>query len=310
MFTSGETYTYSFLAKADSSVTVRPSRANVDNGTTVTLTTSWTNYSGTITATASSNAFSLYIGNTTSTIQFAYVKLEKSSKPTPWIPNSADTLYTTMGFANNIEDDTSGYNNNGTRTNITTWNTDTARYLSSMVFNGSNAYLQLSRTLGGMYNSDFSLSVWLKPLASKRAIILSDYQASGAGNVAIELTATLQIRAWWNGSPDIKTTNGITVNVWSHVAITKTSTQILFYVNGSLFYTHNQSGGFSTQTSSALARIGDDYRSGTDVDYNGLMSDFRIYATALSADDVKELYETSASIDKNGNMHCYELVEV
>lgn len=251
-------------------------------------------------------------GTNNATINFGEIKLEAYTKdvPTPWIPNSADTLYTKMGFANNIEDDTSGYNNNGTRTNITTWNTDTARYLSSMVFNGSNAYLQLSKNLGNVYNSDFSLSVWLKPSVAKRGVILSEYQATGASNVSFELTATLQLRVWWNGTPDIKTTNGISVNAWSHVVITKTSTQILFYVNGSLFYTYNQSGGFSERVSNALPRIGDDYRTGTDVDYNGLMSDFRLYATALSESDVKELYETSASIDKNGNMHCYELVEV
>ena len=42
----------------------------------------------------------------------------------------------------------------------------------------------------------------------------------------------------------------------------------------------------------------------------GNMSDVRVYATALSADDIMELYHTSASIDNKGNLHTYEVVEV
>lgn len=268
------------------------------------------------TALTKQNVFRIYnAGSSGLTMYVKNAKIEVGKFATPWIPNSSDTLYTQMGFNRNIEDDISGYGNNGTRVNITNWDisqgdiNENPRYLNSMIFNGSNAYLQLSKNLGNIYNTDFSLSVWLKPTSTKRGIILSEYQATSASNVAFELTATLQLRVYWDGNPDIKTTNSISVNAWSHVVITKTSTQILFYVNGSLFYTHNQSSGFNEKISNALPRIGDDYRTGTEVDYNGLMSDFRFYVTALSSDDVLELYKVSATIDKNKTMHCYELVE-
>ena len=44
--------------------------------------------------------------------------------------------------------------------------------------------------------------------------------------------------------------------------------------------------------------------------FKGLMSDVRIYSTALSADDVLELYHTSAFIVNDGTVYAYELEEV
>lgn len=43
--------------------------------------------------------------------------------------------------------------------------------------------------------------------------------------------------------------------------------------------------------------------------FDGKMSDFRIYATALSAEDIADLYHTPANIDNLGNIHGFELQE-
>jgi hypothetical protein len=43
--------------------------------------------------------------------------------------------------------------------------------------------------------------------------------------------------------------------------------------------------------------------------FDGSISDFRIYSTALSAEDVKELYNTSAIICDNGTVMAYSLEE-
>ena len=85
--------------------------------------------------------------------------------------------------------------------------------------------------------------------------------------------------------------------------MTRTSSETKLYING---------------TQVAIGTAGTipsgDYFVGAWNTYNsqnfeGRMSDFRIYSTALSLEDVLELYHTCACIDKNDNIHCYELME-
>jgi hypothetical protein len=50
--------------------------------------------------------------------------------------------------------------------------------------------------------------------------------------------------------------------------------------------------------------------SGTSYNFNGQLSDFRLYATALSADDIKRLYNTPVSVSKIGQFFGCEFNEV
>ena len=43
--------------------------------------------------------------------------------------------------------------------------------------------------------------------------------------------------------------------------------------------------------------------------FKGKLSDFRIYGTALSAEDIQQLYQTSVKIGNLGDVHPYEIVE-
>ena len=65
------------------------------------------------------------------------VKVEYGNKATPWCPNEADDLYTQMGLDNNIEYDVSGYRHNGTKVGSITYDSDTPRYNTSAVLDGS-----------------------------------------------------------------------------------------------------------------------------------------------------------------------------
>lgn len=48
--------------------------------------------------------------------------------------------------------------------------------------------------------------------------------------------------------------------------------------------------------------LGRDTRSGDGTPYKGLMSDFRIYATTLSSDDILKLYNTPITLNNNGTL--------
>lgn len=45
------------------------------------------------------------------------------------------------------------------------------------------------------------------------------------------------------------------------------------------------------------------------VRFKGYLDDIRIYATALSDKDIKQLYETKMKIDKEGNLYCNQFIE-
>jgi hypothetical protein len=85
-------------------------------------------------------------------------------------------------------------------------------------------------------------------------------------------------------------------NKWEHFCFVHTLSDSKLYVNGVLQGTG----------SAANVPIGDffigSWRDATSQNYQGKMSDFRIYATALSADDVLNLYNAPVSVANNGTM--------
>ena len=224
-------------------------------------------------------------------------------QPTPWCPNSADALATTMGINSTTEYDTSGYCNNGSKmTDTITYTSDTAKYQVSTHFNGTyDGILIENLQLSDIINSAITYAFWIKPEGESGA--RSVYFGSYSGNSwSIEKTAGNLVRLYWNGSPD-ETCSGATITdgVWQHVCITKSGTSdVKVYINGvqkwSSTTAHNNLNFPTTY------RLGRDVRSNDGTPYKGLMSDFRIYATALSPTDVKSLYQNCATIDPDGTI--------
>ena len=209
-------------------------------------------------------------------------------------------------IGHSIEYDCSGYGNNGTIIGTLITSSDTPRYNSSMHIEATTAKIHISGLTTSGFGNSYSFSWW-----GKRANNSPMFWGFSDG---IRLNGMYIGNLWNTGDGsnnplyNIGTTTQVTapsVNVWHHYVMTGNGTKCYVYLDGVLWA--------EAKTYKAISGTSiyiNGWDSGTSYCSNNTnISDFRIYATALSADDVKELYQIAASIDNHGNVHAYEVVE-
>lgn len=211
--------------------------------------------------------------------------------------------------------DCSGYNNNGTITGTLTTSDDSPRYTKSTVFNGSSC---INAGHNAKVKDAITVCAWAYMntwTVSHRIISCTE----SGGWTFYAPSSALQFYIGTGTSSNVyKGAGTITAaqlsSGWHHFVGTYDGLNVKLYVDGVL----NQSvTAYSTKTpihynSSAPIWIGAESQASstqTSPYFNGRISDVRIYATALSADDVKELYNTSAFICNNGSIEAYEFIE-
>lgn len=268
----------------------------------------WTKIRITFTTNSLANSlFQVYprynIGANVGDLYFRDMKLEETDHVTPWMPNSADSAYTAMGYNSTTEYDVSGYQYNGTKTGTFVYDTDTPRYSVCTKFDGSN-YI-VANDLSGEIRT---LSAWFKTTKNKST---SQFIcASSKDNLCITLYSGCIISYFGNTSghsTGSKCTLGSEYkeNDWNHVVVVYTGAGTRdVYCNGvKLTPTTNDYWGGATGFF-----IGTRASTGA-LPFYGYISDIRAYATALSATQVAELYNTAVSVANNGTLMGYELVE-
>lgn len=194
-----------------------------------------------------------------------------------------------------IEYDTSGYGNNGTRTGTFSWTSDTPKYNISTEFNGTDNAIQTPNLTTMITDKNYTIAVWI----NKATIGDKNFQTIYGGPSGFELEArnssntnpVFRIYNWGGGTTPYE------FNKWYHFCFVHTDSDSKLYINGELKIT-----GSSVNVPSGDYFIGA-WKTSTSQNFEGNMSDFRIYATALSEEDVKSLYNNSAYIDNQGNMY-------
>ena len=223
------------------------------------------------------------------------IKVEEGLIATPYIPAFNDATY---GVGTVIHD-TSGYGNNGTVNGTLVVSSDSPRYSVSTYVNGSSTITHprcLSNT-----NQEWTCCAWVKLDDTTSYQKMNNFNEGN--HIRYSTTPLLYLNSGTNDYY-IYGSEAVPAGTWTHVAfVFKNSTGLRnIYINGVL---KNSSGPNKTLTPYGIPETVTCFPS----PFAGYVSDYREYATALSPDDVLELYHTSASLADNGTLFAYEFNE-
>lgn len=198
--------------------------------------------------------------------------------------------------------DESGYYNVSTIYGNLSLSSDTARYENSTMFNGTNYIYRPPLNCSSEVKTISFWANWDSIPSGQSVLFVDNGTKTGFGLMSTGILLTTS----GAGSSHTYPKSFLTANTWYNfvIIITGTTTRDL-YING-VKQTATSSSSNWSYTVNQL-QIGK--RSSTSDGFVGKMSDFRMYTTALSEDDIKELYDTAALIDNGHNLHCYEFVE-
>lgn len=228
-----------------------------------------------------------------------YKLVEGSYTDMQWSPSESDSLN-----YGNTEYDTSGFNNHGTATALTL-NQNSPRYKYCYGFDGNGQYIKTS-TASNIYailnSNTYTISCWVYGRN-----LGSDYQAyfvcrtPSGGTMGCQVFLGIKswkiIHSYYSDDWEINYT--LSNNNWYHIVFTSDNKNVICYVNGAkVASTIKQALNISSYAVPTLGADSD--RSGAY--FNGSISDFRIYTTALSAQDVQELYNTPVSLSNTGTL--------
>lgn len=235
-------------------------------------------------------------------------KIELGTSVTDWCPNNLD-----IGNISNIEFDESGKEYNGTKVGVIS-QMDSPIGVGSYNFS-SNGYVHRIPTILTTDNKNFSISFWTKfDNTSSTMCIYNNRTSTGSGIAVFYIGGKIRFddgndteghnHQWTTSKSFVKDT-------WYYICLTRSSTKKKMYIDGILVDETSDVGG--------LLHIGTQYASigssstngdaGSSNMFRGNITDFRIYCSELTAEDVRQMYFSKARIDKNGNVYCNQFVE-
>lgn len=146
-------------------------------------------------------------------------------------------------------------------------------------FDGTDDRLTLSSSAAQFGSGDFTVEAWIYPITLSSGKALIDFRSTTAatwGQIYLNTDNTLH---FWLPTPDVGTTNTVTLNSWNHIVVTRVSNVLKMFINGVEGYSGSQT--FTANASNITIGHGIDGLPST-AGFTGYISDVRfITGTAV-----------------------------
>ena len=190
--------------------------------------------------------------------------------------------------------DASGNGNNGTINGAT--RTTSGKYGNALVFNGSNALVTINDSSSLDLTTGMTIESWVNPSVVNNA--WRDVIYKGNDNYYLEATSasgSVPVGGGTFGTSDkvLYGTAALTINTWTHLAMTYDGTTMRLYVNGAQVASQAQTGMIATSTNPL--QIGGDSLYGQF--FRGTIDEVRIYNVALTAAQIQADMNTPFPVD-------------
>lgn len=217
--------------------------------------------------------------------------------------------------SNTVVYDSSGYQNNGIIIGNTQTSSDSPKYAASAYINSGNVDYIISQNAIGNPEDAITMNIWFK---SSNVTPGSDFHeifnfATSPDYFEFAIYKTGYFRQGMRINGTRYVINGgsnLLDGNWHMLTATYDGTYIKRYIDGKVILNMTQNVSGTLNGANGKFLLG---HYGSNTSYytkEAYLSDARIYATALSEADIKELYQTSALIDRNQNLYVRELVEI
>lgn len=225
-----------------------------------------------------------------------------------WIPYRDAEMYSKFNMGFDAETDYSGFQNDAEKNSSFAVASGSPRYGRAYDFDGH--YKMTNTTLDTTGWTDMTVAAWVYPTKLNNG---QDRSCVVIGGVYLTIEPDGKIGTYCYGKSKEgyhSTSAKIPASQWSHIAgvwddVTATHK---IYINGEVALTVTGcSGAASNNGQHVRKQIG--IENTGDRPYHGKMSDVRIYGSALSDEDVRELYNTGAFVCKNGTFAAYDFHE-